>query len=142
VLVDRADLKALSEARLQEARALLGAGHHMGGYYLAGYSVECALKACIAGTIRPDVWPDRGFSQSIHTHSIEKLMGFAGLKQQFEADLGADPQLESRWGHLSKWSEEDRYSRDIDATDAADLIDAIENPSSGILTWIKRQPQW
>jgi hypothetical protein len=48
--MDRKDLQSLSRWRLLEARALLRAGLPNGAYYLAGYSIECALKACIAKT--------------------------------------------------------------------------------------------
>lgn len=47
-LVDRQDLQELSRVRLKEATALLKLGLFDGAYYLAGYAVECALKACIA----------------------------------------------------------------------------------------------
>ena len=33
--------------RLREARALLGVRCWSGAYYLAGYAIECGLKACI-----------------------------------------------------------------------------------------------
>ena len=48
MLVDRKDLQELSKVRLKEATALLKLGLFDGAYYLAGYAVECALKACIA----------------------------------------------------------------------------------------------
>ena len=44
----RSDFRILSETRLEEARLLLKGRRHLGAYYLAGYAVECALKACIA----------------------------------------------------------------------------------------------
>jgi HEPN domain-containing protein len=44
-LVDRNELQALSRLRLKEAAALLELGWFDGAFYLAGYSVECALKA-------------------------------------------------------------------------------------------------
>jgi HEPN domain-containing protein len=51
--VKRKDLQFLARARIAEAKALLGSGNPHGAYYLAGYAVEFALKACIArGTHR------------------------------------------------------------------------------------------
>ncbi len=41
---DRKDLQELSKVRLKEATALLKLGLFDGACYLAGYSVECALK--------------------------------------------------------------------------------------------------
>lgn len=45
--MNREDFQRVSEIRLRESRALLAAGFPEGAYYLAGYAVECALKACI-----------------------------------------------------------------------------------------------
>jgi len=66
--VDRKDLQTLSTIRLKEATALLKAGLFDGSYYLAGYSVECALKACIApGTQRGESRTERGWNPAIPT---------------------------------------------------------------------------
>ena len=40
-------MQALSRVRAKEAQALLSLGLHDGAYYLAGYAVECGLKARI-----------------------------------------------------------------------------------------------
>jgi len=41
------DFQNLCKRRVDEATTLLSAGHSDGAYYLAGYAVECAFKACI-----------------------------------------------------------------------------------------------
>lgn len=46
--MNRSDFQDLAQIRLAEAAALLQAERFDGAYYLAGYAVECALKACIA----------------------------------------------------------------------------------------------
>jgi len=46
--VNRADFQELAQIRLRDAEVLLENGRFDGAYYIAGYSVECALKACIA----------------------------------------------------------------------------------------------
>ena len=38
----------LAETRRTEALCLLAANLFCGAYYLAGYAIECGLKACIA----------------------------------------------------------------------------------------------
>jgi len=43
--MNRVDLQQLAELRLKESKALFAAGFPEGAYYLAGYAVECALKA-------------------------------------------------------------------------------------------------
>jgi HEPN domain-containing protein len=61
--------------RLREARILLDAGKQEGAYYLAGYSVECALKACICRRrMKAGAFPDKEFSREVYTHSLEKLV--------------------------------------------------------------------
>src|SRR5271157_3191242 len=79
MLVDRKDLQELSKGRLKEARALLKLGLFDGAYYLAGYAVECALKACIAkGTGRGE-FPDKKKVDSSHSHNLRDLIKVAGL---------------------------------------------------------------
>jgi hypothetical protein len=48
--VNRTDLQELADIRIEEAAALLALTPPKpdGAYYLAGYAVELALKACIA----------------------------------------------------------------------------------------------
>lgn len=45
--MDRKKLQWLAEERLKDAKALLGRKRWSGAYYLCGYAVECALKACL-----------------------------------------------------------------------------------------------
>jgi HEPN domain-containing protein len=61
--MDRKDLRALSRVRLSEARALFKAGLPDGAYYLAGYAVECALKACIAKETQRYEFPEKSQRQ-------------------------------------------------------------------------------
>ena len=49
---DRTTFQQLAEPRLAEARALHADGLYSGAYYLAGYALECALKAKIAADFR------------------------------------------------------------------------------------------
>ncbi|MBI5497110.1 MAG: HEPN domain-containing protein [Deltaproteobacteria bacterium] len=77
------DFEALVDARIREARALMKAGEYDGATYLAGYSVECALKAVITKGIPAETLPPRTF-QSVYTHSLEDLLGLAGLRQKLK----------------------------------------------------------
>ena len=56
--MNRQDFQALARVRLEEAKALRDAGRPAGAYYLAGYTVECALKACIAKRTREHDFPN------------------------------------------------------------------------------------
>ncbi len=55
--MNRADFKRLSNLRVREAKVLLDKGLFAGAYYLAGYAVECAMKARIAGQTRRHDFP-------------------------------------------------------------------------------------
>jgi hypothetical protein len=59
--VNRTQLQQLAEERVRDAEALLNAGQWSGAYYLAGYAVEFALKACIAKLTNQHDFPDKDF---------------------------------------------------------------------------------
>ena len=59
--MNRTDFQKLAEERIAEAKILLDAGKWSGAYYLAGYAVECALKACIAKMTKSEDFPDKDF---------------------------------------------------------------------------------
>jgi hypothetical protein len=46
--MDRTQLRQLAGLRLRDAGALLAARPWAAAYYLLGYCIECALKACVA----------------------------------------------------------------------------------------------
>lgn len=107
-----------------------------GGYYLAGYAVEFALKACIARLTNQGDFPDKQFAQDCFTHSIERLVKLAALKPQRDADAAANSYLEANWIVVKDWTEESRYEQNTEA-DAKSLIEAITNVTNGVLPWIK-----
>jgi hypothetical protein len=57
----RSDLHKLTKLRLDEATALLPLNFPDAAFYLAGYSIECALKAAVCKTLDQDDFyePDR-----------------------------------------------------------------------------------
>lgn len=80
LIVTQAEFQELAEERLVEAKALLDLGKWSGAYYLAGYAVDLALKACIIKTLMAtDAFPDKEFSRNCYTHAIEKLVVLAKL---------------------------------------------------------------
>jgi len=140
--VNRADFQLLADLRLEEAKVLHAASKYSGAYYIAGYSVEFALKACIAKTMKAEEWPDPKIVDKMWTHNLVELRGLAGLAQRMEEDMKTDRGLFGCWGAVKAWTENERYDRNTTSVDSAGLIEAIENPQSGVLSWIKRQPQW
>ena len=64
-MLTKADLEALATTRLEDAQILLQAQRASSAYYLAGYAIELALKACIAKSFLPNVIPDKAFVTEI-----------------------------------------------------------------------------
>ena len=67
--MNRIDFQNLAAERLSDAETLLAAGRFDGAYYVAGYVVECALKACIANKTKEDDFPPRE-TRKIWTHDF------------------------------------------------------------------------
>jgi HEPN domain-containing protein len=134
--LNREELQAIAAIRFREAKALLTAGFPDGAFYLAGYSVECALKACIAKGTRRHDFPDKVRAQNSYTHNLKDLVKVAEL----DADLlqqATKPYFRDNWDVVQRWSEHSRYRR-YDSDAAAALIEAIGNKKHGVMSWLKR----
>ena len=105
--MNRSDLQRISEKRLKEAKILLDAGEHAGAYYLAGYAVECALKACIAKKFREHEFPDKAFVNSVYSHDFHELLNHAGLGN--DPEIAPKSKLWDRWSIVKRWKETTRY---------------------------------
>jgi HEPN domain-containing protein len=134
--MNRLDLQKIAEIRLQESRALLAAGYPDGAYYLAGYAVECALKACVAKRTQQHDFPDKKLVNDSHTHDLGKLFQLAELKIELEDAIKADPSIQAKLDTIQDWSEASRYESK-NQQDATDLLEAIEDRTGGLLPWIK-----
>lgn len=136
-MLSRNDLQKLAQLRLEDSIVLYQAGKSSSAYYLAGYTIELALKACISKLFQPDVIPDKAFIQAIYTHSLESLLNVAGLLPQLKEDSKNDPQFAAYWGIVSKWGETSRYQF-WDSVTAATLIQSINDPDHGVFQWVKK----
>jgi HEPN domain-containing protein len=90
-LGDAPGLARLSYARLKAKR-------FDAAYYLAGYVIECALKACIAKKTKRHDFPDKDFARKAYTHDLEDLAQLAGLKDTLKLQFRQYPSLETQWG--------------------------------------------
>src|SRR6266481_1334960 len=106
---DRATFQQLAEQRLAEAELLLASGFWSGAYYLAGYSLECALKAKIASSFRENEIPELKRVQRIYSHDLNSLLGLSGLKDELEVEMEANAELRKYWTIATEWSEQARY---------------------------------
>jgi HEPN domain-containing protein len=135
--MNKTELQQLTTERLRDAKALLTARRWSGAYYLAGYAVECALKACvIVRLMKTDQFPERRYSEQCWTHNLEQLFAVAGLKAAFDADLAVDANLETNWTILRDWDESSRYAQ-YSKNEARLLYEAIIDKKHGVLPWIK-----
>ena len=134
--MNRAELQHLAKERIRDAKALLEAHRWSAAYYLAGYAVECALKACIAKLMKAEEFPDRTFAEKCWTHNLPQLLVLAGLKADFDAAMQADPDLRDSWDIVKEWAEASRYARKTKAK-AKDLYQAITGNKHGVLPWLK-----
>src|SRR3984957_19824036 len=103
--MNRIDLQNLANERIAEAKILLDAGMWTGAYYLAGYAVECGLKACIAKLFKSEAFPEKSFSDKCYIHDLEKLVVLAELKTARDADNAANPLLADQWSTVLEWTE-------------------------------------
>jgi HEPN domain-containing protein len=136
--VNRAELQRLAKERISDAKVLLGARHWSAAYYLAGYVVECALKACIAKLMKPEEFPDKIFAEKCWTHNLPQLLGLAGLKADLDTATQADPDLADNWDTVKEWTESSRYARTTKAK-AENLYEANTDRKHGVLSWLKRR---
>jgi HEPN domain-containing protein len=141
--MNRSEFQGLADLRLKEAKALLAAGFPEGAYYLAGYAVECALKACIARKTREFDFPEKKRVNESHTHDLGKLLVLAGLSEDLQLEFAADAAMEWRWGIVRDWSEESRYevfqASEPERTQRATLmINVIGARIGGVMQWIKQ----
>jgi HEPN domain-containing protein len=131
------DLRLISEVRLAEAKSLLKGRHYDGAYYLAGYVVECALKACIAKKTKRYDFPNKRIAIDSYTHDLNQLIRVAGLQATLEAEMRRDEDFAVNWAIVKDWNEESRYERH-DAAAAKGLYSAVADTRHGVLRWLKR----
>lgn len=79
---NRLEFQQIANERFIDAKALLAAGRYNGAYYLAGYAVECALKARIAKLTQAGDFPPKT-RDGYYIHDLEKLAVTAGLKKNW-----------------------------------------------------------
>lgn len=96
-VMNRQDLQGVAERRLKAAEYLLQSGHWDSAYYLAGYAVECGLKACIARKVREHDFPDRKTVNDSYTHDLEKLVKKAGLEPTLKEIFDGSGKLAGNW---------------------------------------------
>lgn len=132
----RSDLRAIAQGKLDDAVHLLGSARYSNSYYLAGYSVEIGLKACIARLMLADVIPDRKLIEGTYQHNFDRLVAQAGLMADLRAEIDGNPDFAVNWGIAGRWDPSARYDS-FTANSAQLLVQAIGQPKVGVFEWIK-----
>lgn len=133
--MNRKDLKNLALTRLKEVEVLLQNRQYSGAYYLSGYVIECALKACIAKQTKKFDFPDLKTVNDSYTHKLEQLVRVAKLDPKSQSDV--DPDFSGRWSTVKDWSEKSRYQTH-NKQEALDIYSAITDPNHGVLQWLRQ----
>jgi hypothetical protein len=106
-LISIEQLRAISEARLQDAIVLLENDRIDGAAYLCGYAVELALKARICITLNWEGFPQTRSEfedySSFRTHKLDVLLRLSGQEKRIKAE-----QLDE-WSSVLPWNPEGRY---------------------------------
>jgi HEPN domain-containing protein len=136
--VNRLVFQELAETRLLDARACFEAGRYDAAYYLAGYTVECALKACIARQTHENDFPPKNAGE-YYVHNLEKLANLA-TSVPFQADREADPALSEYWIVVKEWSEASRYQPpgDESARKAEEILRAVSDEQHEVLKCLSK----
>jgi HEPN domain-containing protein len=134
---ERPTFQQLAQLRLDEAKALLRDDQPSGAYYLAGYAIECALKAIIAKQFRADEIPDKALVNRVYTHDLSELLRLGGLESELDVARRADPELNRRWAIVKNWKEQARYSIWTNG-DASAMMDGVagDNRAGGLFQWL------
>lgn len=135
--IPRDELQRLALDKLADAGLLQEHGRSANAYYLAGYAVEFALKACIARRFEANSFPDRKFVSGIFSHRLDDLIGPADLAGELARRRDSEPEFDRRWTVARDWDVESRYAAPT-ASQAAAMLDAVGDPEFGVLPWIRR----
>jgi HEPN domain-containing protein len=136
------EFRDLAETRLKDAEELLKINRWACAYYVAGYAVECALKASIVrdaeltGSIFDDKKLASQLIDSFFIHDLEKLFKVAKLEVDFGIARGANPALEDNWTIVKDWQETSRYEQKSQP-EAEALVQAINHDPDGVMKWIR-----
>jgi HEPN domain-containing protein len=136
--MNRSDFQNISKIRVKEARALIDKGFYSGAYYLLGYAVECALKACIASKTKKFDFPDKKLVNQSYTHDLVTLLRLSGLEPELENEIKQNSALNFNWTTVKDWSEDYRYNTKVSKVNAKNLYSAVTARKNGVLPWLEK----
>ena len=139
--MNRNQLQNLTKLRVKEAKILRENGYFTGAYYLLGYAVECALKACIAKQVREHDFPNKKLANDSYTHNLITLLKIANLTEEMKSSNNGSNDRQENWSIITgadAWSEAIRYNADgITQPVMNDFWNAVTDENKGILKWLE-----
>ena len=141
--MNHAELQRMTEERLRDADALMTGGRWAFAYYVAGYAVECALKACLLKRMVFTGWVFDESAKKVdecRTHDFATIIKIAGMQDDLFRKL-EDGSVEAanfrgNWSVVAGWRVTSRYDEKSE-TEARTLIAAITDEPDGVMTWIR-----
>ena len=126
----------VADKRLTAATLLLDHGFHLEAVYIAGYSVECALKSLILKRTprkEVDVMMRRLTKVGARGHDFEYLRGILSREP---ISLGIPKAIREQLQRVATWATDLRY--DVNRV-AFDDADRFLRATSGIRDWAKQR---
>jgi len=105
---------------------------------LSGYVIEYALKARICKVLDID-FPDSGEIGKLYkSHDFSRLITLGGLTKLLDNQKSQIANFASNWSLLTSWNETLRYEiGKCSKPEIEGIMTAIEDPSDGVLSWLK-----
>lgn len=139
-----ADRSALElEERVKDAKALIRGKRWGFAYYVAGYSIECALKSCLLARMIHTAWvfEEKWKAEECRVHDFDKLVKLAGLDDELKArqaiSRAEKDRFAAHWATVAAWKPSVRYESRTEA-EAQDLLEAVTHKPDGVLRWLKK----
>lgn len=124
------NLNQIANQKIKEAELLQTNGHFAGAYFLAGFAIECLLKAVISKSFQANTIPDKRLVNDIYSHGLDKLLQLASIKLERKNTV-----LSANWAEVSKWDSLARYQM-VTQIDCNNLMQAILDKPDGVWQWL------
>ncbi len=143
--------RQLAEERILDAQALILSGRWAYAYYVAGYAVECGLKACMLARMAHTGWifKYKGKVEDCLKHGYKQLINIAGLIEELDnmhkESAAAGGEFIANWQVVCLWNVDSRYAAKTEDSryaakteaEARALLAAITDEPHGVLPWIR-----
>lgn len=128
--------RKLASKRFTEAKLLNKKRLYSGAYYLGGYVIELALKACYCRNVKKGSFPpERGIYNKLYSHDLNNLLDVSGIKSNFNTEALTNNSLQTAWNIAKEWSEDTRYTI-FKKDDSESLLNSVDI----VFRWI--QTKW